>query len=248
MEKIINNLKINYVSQGKNQDILILHGWGSNIEIFSPMIEFLATNNRVTVLDLPGFGKSDTPKSAWKLDDYVEFIYDFIKETNINNPIIIGHSFGGRIAIKIGSSRKVKINKIILIDSAGIKKEKKLSLKIKTLKLLKNILGKIMPNLITKMKNKMGSTDYKNASPIMKEILVNVINEDLTPLLNKIDYSTLLIWGENDQETPISDALIMENNIQDSGLVKVPNAGHYSFLDNPNLVYKVITSFINGGN
>ncbi len=248
MKVIIDKLNINYVENGKGQDILILHGWGTSIKIMENMFNYLSKNNHVILLDLPGFGDSDKLDNGWSLNDYVEFIIKFMKKLNINNPIIIGHSFGGRIAIKLASEhQQVKIKKIILIDSAGIKNKSNKQVKTYILKLLKNTIGKLSPKMAEKAKNIFGSADYRNASPVMKETLVNVVNEDLVDNLPKIKQSTLLIWGENDQATPISDAYVMESKIPGSGVVKIPNAGHFSFLDNPTLVHLVIDSFINGG-
>lgn len=246
MEIEIKNQKINYQITGKGKSVVILHGWGSSKDVFKSMIEFLSANYQVIALDLPGFGSSEALNIAWTLDDYVACVEEFLTKLNIKKPTLIGHSFGGRISIKMGSSKRYILDKIILIDSAGIGRKTKSNFKIKVLKFLKNTIGKIMPGLVKKMKDKIGSTDYKNASPIMKETLVNVVREDLTELLPKIDYSTLLIWGENDQDTPIEDAYLMENKIKDSGLVKIEQAGHYSFLDNAYLTHQVIASFLGG--
>lgn len=243
----INNIKTNYLDYGSGTNIVILHGWGSSINVMKKMFEYLCENNRVVILDLPGFGETDKLNEGWSLNDYALFVIEFMKKLNIKNPIIIGHSFGGRIAIKIASEYpKININKIVLIDSAGIKKDQKSSVKLTILKILKKTFEKIAPKLVEVAKNKIGSADYRNASPIMKETLINLINEDLTTNLSKIKAPTLLIWGENDLDTPISDAKIMNENIADSGIVYVPNAGHFSFLDNPNLVHAVINSFIGG--
>lgn len=246
MKTKINGIKIEYKDVGKGQNILILHGWGSSSDAFKLMIDHLSTNNRVIALDLPGFGDSEEPKNAMNLDDYIDIVKNFIKEIKIKDPIIIGHSFGGRITIKLAAEKDSKLKKIVLIDSAGIRKFSKSTLKEILLKSLNKTVGKLFPSFANKMKSKVGSADYRNASLVMKETLVNVVQEDLTKHLNKIKASTLLIWGTNDMDTPYSDALIMESLIEDSGIVKVENAGHYSFLDNPYLVHAALDSFIKG--
>lgn len=241
----INDININYFDskQGKNP-VLILHGWGSSTKVMQNMYEHLSNNHRVIMLDLPGFGETSEPDYGWNLDNYVDFIILFMEKLKIDNPTIIGHSFGGRIAIKLASTHKeVKLNKIILIDSAGIKRDKK-SLKKKLIKSMAKILKVISPKLVSNLKNKIGSPDYKNASPIMKEVLVNIIEEDLTNYLEEIKQPTLLIWGEFDKETPYEDAVIMNEKIKDSGIVKINKAGHYSFLDNSYLVHSVIDVFL----
>lgn len=149
---------------------------------------------------------------------------------------------------------KFSVNKIILIGSAGIVHEKstKQKLKLKILKIGKKILElkplkKIFPNLITKCQNKFGSADYKNASPIMKQSMVKLVNEDLREELPNIKVPTLLLWGENDTATPIEDAVLMEKLIPNAGLVKFENCSHYVFLERVEHVNKIINTFLNGG-
>lgn len=257
METIINNLKINYLKKGKGKTVLIIPGWGTVINTYITLINSISAYANVICLDMPGFGASDEPKKSWNLDDYVTFIIEFIKSQNIDELDVIGHSNGGRIIIKLMSSKNLnfKINKIILIGSAGIvhKKTFKQTIKIKTFKLCKKIaqlkpVKAISPGLLDKVKNHFGSADYKNASPIMRETMVKLINEDVRQYLPNIKVPTLLIWGENDTATPIKDAEIMEKLIPDAGLVRVKNCSHYVFLETPSYVNIVISNFLNGGN
>lgn len=206
----------------------------------------------VYCLDMPGFGESDEPDNSWNVDNYVSFITSFIKKQNIKELDLIGHSNGGRIIIKLMNSQKLdfKVNKIILMGCAGIIHKKTLvqKLKIKTFKLCRKILefepiNRIRPNLLIKLKNSFGSEDYKNASPVMKETLVKLVNEDIKNFLPNINVPTLLIWGELDAATPISDGEIMERLIQDSGLIRVKNCSHYVFLEKPTYVNKIIYTF-----
>ena len=253
----INDLTINYIKKGNGKAVLILPGWGTNINTYMPIINSLSTYHTVYCLDMPGFGESEEPNTSWNLDDYVTFVIDFIKSQNINELSLIGHSNGGRIIIKLMNEKNLsfKVNKIILIGSAGIVHEKTLyqNSKVKLAKIGKTFLElkpikKVFPNLITKLKNNFGSEDYKNASPIMKETLVQLINYDLREFLPNINVPTLLIWGSNDTATPISDGELMEKLIPDAGLIRVENCSHYVFLEQPGYVNKIINTFLNGGN
>ena len=205
---------------------------------------------------MPGFGESDDLPKSWNIDDYIDFIIKFIESQNISELDLIGHSNGGRIIIKLMGKEnlKFKVNKIILIGSAGIvnKKSLKTRIKIRALKLCKHIaqfkpIKKIFPNLLDKVKNYFGSADYKDSNPIMRETMVKLINEDVRCFLPKIKVPTLLIWGEKDTATPISDAEIMEKMIPDAGLVKVKECSHYVFLENPSFVNIVIENFLTEG-
>lgn len=257
IKTIINNLNINYIKKGNGKTVLILPGWGTTVNTYMPIINSMSTYSTVYCLDMPGFGESEEPNTSWNLDNYVTFIVNFIKNQNIKEVDLIGHSNGGRIIIKLMSQKNLnfKVNKIILIGSAGIVHKKTLSqnLKIKILKFCKKILElkpikAICPNLISKFKNSFGSEDYRNASPVMKQTLVQLIDQDLRELLPNISVPTLLIWGENDTAIPISDGEIMKKLIPDAGLIKVENCSHYVFLERPAYVNKIISTFLNGGN
>ena len=257
IKTIINNLNINYIKKGNGKAVLILTGWGTRVDTYMPIINSISTYSTVYCLDMPGFGESEEPNTSWNLDNYVAFIIDFIEKQNIKEVDLVGHSNGGRIIIKLMSQKNLnfKVNKIILIGSAGIVHKKTLSqkLKIKISKFCKKFLEltpikAICPNLISKLKNSFGSEDYRNASPIMKQTLVQLIDQDLRELLPNISVPTLLIWGENDTATPISDGEIMEKLIPDAGLIKVENCSHYVFLERSAYVNKIISTFLNGGN
>ncbi len=253
MNICIDDININYKKEGqKGSAILLLHGWGSNIELFNSMIASLSKEHIVYALDLPGFGKSEEPKKSMDVSGYVDFVIKFIEKMEIKKVSILGHSFGGRIIIKMANRDNLtfKIDRLVLLDSAGIKPKDnggktlksrfyKFSKKVVNTKLVK----KIAPNALEKLKSKFGSEDYKNASPVMREVLVKTVNEDLEPLLKGINYPTLLVWGENDDATPLSDAKIMEREIKDSGLVVVKYGSHYSFLDDPIFVNRVLENF-----
>ena len=169
----------------------------------------------------------------------------FIEKMKIDNISLLGHSFGGRVIIKLvtRNNLKFKINKLVMVDTAGIRHEPKRTFKQKVYKVTFKVLKKISPKLLNKVKTKVGSEDYRNATPMMRDILVKTVNEDLSELIPKIKYPTLIIWGENDTATPYCDAEFLNKNISDSGIVKVQNAGHYSFLENPYLVNKALEAF-----
>lgn len=256
MEKIINGIKIDYIDEGSGDVIFLLHGWGSNKELFSSVTECVKAGYRVIAPDFPGFGGTDEPPAVWSLDDFVNWTKNFILSFNVEKVILLGHSFGGRVCIKLASDPKTpfSIEKVILTGSAGILPKRSLSYKIKvgSYKLSKKILmlppvKKLFPNALENMQKKKGSADYKSASPVMRGCLVRVVNEDLTYLLKDINKPTLLIWGTADDATPISDGELMEKLIPDAGLVRLNGCGHYSWLNDPYTFNAVLKSFLNIG-
>ena len=246
---LINDIKVNYKTTGEGNDVLLLHGWGCSLEIWKTLQSQLETKFRVTSIDFPGFGKSDEPKEVWGVEEYTQCTELLIKKLGLIDPILIGHSFGGRVSILL-SSRNSNIKKVVLTDSAGVKPQNtKISVSrvfSKMKKVSSKIIGeKMTEKLVRPFANSLASEDYKNASGIMKEILKKVVDEDLQSEMPKIKASTLLIWGENDTATPVSDAKIMEKLISDSGLVVFKGCTHYSFLENPNYYFTVVDNFLN---
>ncbi len=256
MYKTVNNIKINYEQKGSGDLVVLLHGWGSNIKLFSNLIDLLSKKYTVTAMDMPGFGESEEPPSAWCVDDYVQFVIDFLKDYDNKKIIFLGHSFGGRVIIKLNSRTDLpfEVSKVILVDSAGIlpPKSNKKSFRTCYYKAGKAVLSnrlvqKIAPDALENFRKKMGSADYAAASPLMRQVLVKVVNEDLEPLLPNIKCPALLVWGVNDTATPLSDGEKMEKLIPDAGLVKLENAGHYSFLEQQFTFNRVMCSFMKIG-
>ncbi len=245
----IDGLNINYIEEGKGKHVLLLHGWGGSIQTMMPIFNILKDKFRVVTLDLPGFGDSDIPKEPWNSYDYAECINKFIEKLNLNNIILFGHSHGGRIAIILASKYNL-VKKLILIDSAGIipKRKVKYYIKVYWFKMLKKIYltfpVKNKQDKLDKFYKKFGSKDYRDAEGVMRHTMVKVINDNLVRLLASIKAPTLLIWGENDEDTPLYMGQLMEKEIPDSGLVLLKGAGHYSYIDNYEQFRAVINVFL----
>lgn len=251
MEKniTIDGLNINYIDEGKGKTIVLFHGWGANKEAFTPIIKKLGTYMRVVALDFPGFGKSDEPCEIWDVDAYAEFMKKFIKAAECEGAIWLGHSFGGRVIIKLFSKMEVKPCKIVLVDAAGIKPKRGLDyyVKVYSYKLGKKVLKFPLINktgLYEKLVKNAGSSDYKSLSENMRATMSRVVNEDLKGYLPDIGVPTLLIWGDKDTATPIGDAHIMDSLLPDSGIVVLEGAGHFSYLDRPGKFFAALEYFV----
>ncbi len=235
------NININYIRYGNpnGQTVVLLHGWGQNIEMMKPIGDRLVDND-VIILDLPGHGKSDEPKEVWDLKDFVDMIHELLNTLNIKNPILIGHSFGGKISLLYASKYPVK--KLILFGSPFKVKKNPQSLKVRTLKKLKTLPG--LNKVAEVMKKHMGSTDYRNASPMMRDILVRHVNTDITENVKKINCPTIIIWGTNDAAVPIEDAYELETLIKDSAVIPYEGCTHYAYLERLNQTVSIIQNFI----
>ncbi len=247
----IDGLNIEYTESGSGQPVLLLHGWGSSFDVYKGIINTLNGRCRLVALNFPGCGKSDTMENPWNLDDYCNLVLKFIEITNLENPILIGHSHGGRVILKMAASGMVNPPKIILLDSAGLipKKSTKQKFRAYSFKAIKNVLTlPIIKNysegLLDKARKHYGSADYNAAPEVLRKTLVSLVNTDLRDILHNIKCPTLLIWGENDTATPLSDAKIIESLIPDAGLCVIKGTGHYSFCERPFEAHAILNSFI----
>jgi pimeloyl-ACP methyl ester carboxylesterase len=252
MIKKIDDIPVNYIDEGEGDVVLLLHGWGANITLYQGIIRTLTQGKRVIALDMPGFGKTPEPAQPWCVDDYVDFVIKFIESFDLQKLSIVVHSFGGRVFFKMNARENLSFTfeRAVLIDSAGILPKKtlhqKLSLrcyKIGRAVMSTKALRFLYPDAVEDMRRKRGSADYNNATPTMRATLVKVVNEDLEPLMHFVQCPTLLIWGELDTATPLSDAKRMEQLIPDAGLVVCEGAGHFSFAEQPAKVNGALVSF-----
>jgi len=252
-EIYIDNLRVHYKINGEGQSILILHGWGSSSNSWEEVQKILFQNNfQVIIPDLPGFGKSDLPTNPWDVDQYANFVVKFCQQLKINKFNLIGHSFGGRISIKIAVKRPDKIKNLILVDSAGIKpkldvKDKLILFSSKIVKSISKI--KFLNPFIDKIKRLFYKTafrkrDYAKLSGVMRKTFIKIIDEDLLPELNKIRVRTLIIWGEEDKSVPIRYAHIFKREILNSELKVIPHIGHSPNLKAPKQLSQLIINFL----
>lgn len=237
------NVNYEYFNNNSKTSIVFLHGWGQNIQMMMPIAKPFIKKYNCLIVDLPGFGDSEEPKEIYTIYDYAQMINSLLKKENISNPIIIGHSFGGKVALIYATLYKTQ--KLVLLASPFKKNIKEDSFKLKVLKSLKKV------PLINKFENfakkHIGSTDYKNASEIMRKILVLHVNTDISDEVKKIKCPTLLIWGSKDVQVPLCDGKELEQLIKDSGLVVYDGCTHYAYLERLNQTINVLNSFIGSG-
>ena len=238
----IKECNIKYIQYGNNKgkELVLLHGWGQNIEMMLPVGNGLKDKYHITIIDLPGFGESSEPTIAFTLYDYYECIKELLDRLKVKNPTMIGHSFGGRISIIYSALEKTE--KLVLLSSPFIKRIQKPTMKTRLLKVLKKVPG--LSALEEFAKQHIGSTDYRNATPIMRDILVKTVNEDLTNYVKQIKASTILIAGEYDTAVPLTEMQEYTKYIDDSALIVYPGATHYAYLEDINRTIAIIRNFI----
>ena len=242
-------------SQGPT--LVLLHGWGRSLEAVRQLGELLAQEHRVVILDLPGFGRSPLPFPAsnegggWGTFEYSERVKQFLDQIGISECILLGHSFGGRLSVRLASKYPDCVKGLILVGSHGLKRKRPLKEEIrvrwirslsKTAKAIDGMIGtRIFAHYLAP---RFGSRDY-NAAGDLRKTLVKTVNEDLTEQAASIRIPTLLLWGENDTETPLDLARSFNSLIQDSQLHIFPNKGHEPFADvGSHLLAQYITTFL----
>lgn len=236
---------------GEGAPILMLHGWGANMRLMLPLAQRLTLlTYQVYILDLPGFGQTQPPPAAWGVVDYANFVLSYLDCHALDQVHLVGHSFGGRLGLVLGAEHPERIIKMALADSAGVrpKPSTQRHLRLNTYKFALNVLGKIgmgtqADQLRAWYSNRYGSADYKAATGVMRETFVKVVNEDLLPYAARVRVPTLLLWGDQDEDTPLWQGQLLEKTIPDAGLVVFEGAGHYSYLDRLNETVQIVDHF-----
>lgn len=245
MKKVLNNINITYRYHkgNNNKTVLLLHGWGGSLNSFRALEMSLAQSGYSTItLDFPGFGGSDLPKENWELKDYVQIVVELLNAEQIEKVSIVCHSFGGRVAILLASMYPEFIEKLVLVDVAGIKP--KFSLiktfkvwKYKCLKKLKNI------GIVKRDLSNYGSADYKAMPSELKPVFNRIIMQDLSNCAKKIQAPTILIWGKQDKDTPLYMAKKLNKLIKDSAIITF-DGGHFAYLNHSQEFDIIVDNFL----
>lgn len=249
MNKKINEINTAYIEAGNGNDVILLHGWGQNKEMMQVIFDHLKDRFHVWALDFPGFGESDEPPVAWGVEDYELFLEDFIHENEIKNPILIGHSFGCRVAIRYAAKNQDNVKKMCLTGAAGIRPKHGLDWQIRTKaykvgKWLLKATGQ--KEKLEQMQKNAGSEDYRNAQGIMKPTFVKVVNDDVSPILKDVKCSVLLVWGEFDTAAPLWMGKQMEKEMPDAGLAIFEGDDHWAYWHQAARFNAVLDIFLKG--
>lgn len=246
METTIHGCKVYYElhrnADGAAPAILLLHGWGCDLTIFSFIQSNLMDKATTLALDFPGHGKSGEPEEPWDVRDYAEMVRILLEQNQLTLVDVIGHSHGGRVALMLASQYPSLVRRLIITGGAGIKKPVSPSQAKRTqrfkrynrlLEHMKDVpaLGSLAAQWQTKLRNHYGSPDYVKLDEVMRKTFSKLVSEDLLPVLGNIKAPTLLVWGSADTETPLWMGQQMEKNIPDAGLVIFEGRSHFAFLE-----------------
>ncbi len=261
-EFVHSNIRFSWYRTGHEdgKPLLILHGWGSSSAVMKPLAEKLTGIRTSYLIDLPGFGNSPEPESAWSVNDYAFAVKRFIEKQFPDSDLkldLLVHSFGGRIAIKLLTDSEIsgRFGRIIFTGAAGLKPDRKPDYYFRkyTAKLLKLPFLILPEPLKSRSLNKLrqtgfwkrlGSSDYQQLSGVMRETFVKTVTEYLDSNVPLIEHEILLIWGEDDTSTPIAQGERMDQMLKESALIRLKNAGHYAFLDQPAQFTSIVKAYL----
>ncbi len=232
----------------KKRKILILHGWGASSESWQEVKKDLKNSNfEVFAPDLPGFGQNPAPENIWQTKDYALWAKDFVKNNIGNEPfVLIGHSFGGAIAVNLANILPEQIEKIILISPAILRTNKKLANQIKkTIKAIKKAIPLKATQTTQKLIAKfLKNSDYYKTQGIMREIFKKVIEETFPTEFKNINKPIILIWGSRDRLVPLKESEILKKISPNTKLIVYKNIGHSPNLQVPQRLAKDILNSI----
>jgi len=241
------------VRAGAGTPTLLLHGWGASSDLFAATIRGLGDGFDLIAPDFPGFGATEEPPAAWSVSDYMNWTLALMDWLGVERANVVGHSFGGRVAIKLAALHPERVAKLVLADAAGIrpKRDWRYHARVRAFKLMRSLAqGRYTPQPLREWAGaqvaSQGSPDYKAASGTVRGSFVRIVNEDLRDYLPRIQASTLLIWGDSDDDTPLADGQLMERMIPDAGLVIFEGAGHYAYLEQSARFCVIVRKFFQG--
>jgi pimeloyl-ACP methyl ester carboxylesterase len=265
MRVIVDNLVTEYLDQGnaktavsgspnssqgeefRGPTILMLHGWGNTLHYFDPLCQEL-TGFRIVRLDAPGFGGTETPKVPWSMEEYARFVAAFCNKLNLKPTVLLGHSFGGRIIIKGVSEHILAAEKIVLIAAAGVAgrfSARNIFYAIIS-KIGKYVLKPLSRDLYQRMRReiyKRSKSDYLETGA-MSETFLNIIRENLSRSAAHVTVPALIIWGQEDEITPLHEAERLHYFIKASELKVIAGAGHFVYREKPEEVARLIRDFV----
>lgn len=246
----VNDLETHFTLCGEGEPVVLLHGWGASAASLGGIAEALRDGFRVFAIDLPGFGWTSPPPVAWGTRQYAAHVEAFMESSGISSASLLGHSFGGRIALAVAAQRPSRVRRLVLVASAGIRANRGPSyyLKVATAKFAKWIFssvirGRLGEQVLSTVQRRVGSPDYRSAGP-MRGTLVKVVNEDLREILPSIQAPTLVIWGDRDLEVSRPSTEIIARGIRGSRLEIMEGAGHAPFVDMPERFGALVKDFL----
>ena len=245
----INGLRVHYRIGGAGPPLLLLHGWGGSSASFASVAPELQERFTVIAPDLPGFGLSQLPPAAWGSYDYADLVARLSNQIHPPPYSVLGHSFGGRVALALACAHADLVSKLVLVDAAGIKVAPPPRVRLKAavyggLRRVASLLpASVADRAADGLRRLFGSADYREAGAL-RATLVRLLQDDFRPRLPGIQIPTLVIWGDRDTEVPLAAARILAQEMPSAELAIIPGAGHFPFIEAPERFCQLVQGFL----
>src|SRR5487761_1611145 len=237
--------------EGSDPPVLLLHGWGANAASFTGLLRLATTGRRLVALDLPGFGESPMGVTEWTTTKYAALVGDLIRDRDWGTVSVLGHSFGGGIALRVAGATGAPLDRLLLCAASGVRAPNSggVTAKVRVFRGLRRGLELALPagpadSAVEWLRQRMGSADYRAAGPL-RPLLVRTVQEDLSAVAERVQVQTLIIWGGRDTELPLDPfGHRLQRLVRDSALVEFETSGHFPFVDEPARFAAVFDSFV----
>jgi pimeloyl-ACP methyl ester carboxylesterase len=250
-----------YEQYGTSGDeILLLHGWGVTLDAcLTPLAKALQADCRVTALEFPAHGMSGKPAQTWGVPEFAAWVKAMTEVLLLGPQTVIAHSFGGRVALWMAVHEPGLVKRLVLTGAAGLithktsaqeaddQRYQRRKQQLEWLKALP-LMGNLAKAAQGRLRDKRGSPDYKALDEGMKKTFVRIITQDLRPVLARIQQPTLLIWGDQDKETPLWMGNTMAEEIKDAALITFEGRGHFAYLEELPRFARIVQAFITEDN
>ncbi|MGC1183695.1 MAG: alpha/beta hydrolase [Candidatus Dormiibacterota bacterium] len=236
---------------GSDPPVLLLHGWAASAASFTGLLHQARTQRRLIALDLPGFGESPLGETEWTRARYAELVGELIRDRGWDEVSLLGHSYGGGVAIRLVGQGDRVADRLLLCAASGVAQPSSGGPggRVRAFRALRRSAETLLPGRLAQptvewLRQRMGSADYRSAG-LLRPILVRAVQEDLSPVAAQIDIQTLIIWGARDYELPLDPyGRRLAKLISSSELVEFPSSGHFPFVDEPGRFAAVFDSFM----
>ncbi len=238
--------------------VLLLHGWGCDHATLAPVENAVAGWATTVTLDFPGHGQSDEPPEPWGAAEYAAQVARLLTDNGLQPVCVIGHSHGGRVALRLAAEHPELVDKLVLTGCAGLRKPETEESRKRTARYKRYsaflarmkkapALSSLAERLQAALRNRYGSPDYVKLNENMRRTFVKLVSEDQAPFLPRVKAPALLVWGDADTETPLWMGRAMENAIPDAGLVVFEGGTHFAFLEQWRRFTMIVKQFLTEG-
>ncbi|HCQ31106.1 TPA: hypothetical protein DIU27_01820 [Candidatus Collierbacteria bacterium] len=246
MQTVVDGVLTNYeIFNPKQADTLvILHGWGSSLKFWIPIVKQISTDFQVILVDLPGFGSTNPIDTTPDIPEYTDFVRHFTQKLKLNKFILAGHSFGGQVALDYSIKYPENLASIILIAPVAVlEKPEVLKFKVKIAETIKPMLSNPSNRLAEQLLGWYTPDEYANSNEHQKKVLHKIVKYNLEPLMNQVKVPTDIIWGNLDIVVPNSGSILLKN-IPNSRLHIISGANHLVHLTHTKQLAQIIDQII----